>query len=78
MTLDELVSEEIKMKSKATTVTIALLIGCFVGFAIWSATHSGKFIFTVGLLLFAVFIGSRYSKILKNIQAEISRRDSVR
>lgn len=76
MTLEELVSEEKKMKSQK--ITTALFVGLLVGIAIWSATHKGGFILTIGLLIFAAFIGSRYSKNLKSIQAEISRRDTVR
>lgn len=76
MTLDELVSEEKKMKSQK--ITTAVLVGILVGIAIWSATHKGGFILTIGLLIFAALIGSRYSQNLKGIQAEISRRDTVR
>lgn len=75
MTLEELVSEEKKMKSQK--ITTALFVGLLVGIAIWSATHKGGFLLTIGLLIFASLIGSRYSKKLKDIQAEISRRDSV-
>ncbi|GAB3974240.1 hypothetical protein GCM10028806_29680 [Spirosoma terrae] len=77
MTHNELVSEEKKMKSKTTTVTIALLVGILVGFAIWSATHKGGFFLTISLLVSALFMASRYSKSLKNIQAEITRRDTI-
>lgn len=76
MTLDELVSEERKVKSQQ--IPVALIIGFLVGIAIWSATHKGSIFLTFGLLIFAPFIGSRYSKNLKDIQAEISRRDTVR
>lgn len=76
MTLDELMSEEKKIKSQQ--IPFALLIGLIVGIAIWSATHKGGFLFTIGLLIFALFVGSRYSKKLKGIQAEISRRNTVR
>lgn len=76
MTLDELVSEEKKMKSQK--ITTAVFVGILVGIAIWSATHKGGFILTIGLLIFAALIGSRYSQNLKGIQAEISRRDTVR
>jgi hypothetical protein len=76
MTLGELVSEEKKAKSQQ--IPFALLIGLMVGIAIWSATHKGGFFFTTGLMIFALFIGSRYSKNLKGIQAEISRRDPIR
>lgn len=76
MTLEELVSEEKKIKSQK--IPTALLIGFLVGIAIWSATHKGGFFLTVGLLIFALIIGSRYSKNLKGIQAEISQRDTGR
>jgi uncharacterized membrane protein YbjE (DUF340 family) len=75
MTLDQLVSEEKKMKSQK--ITIAVFIGVVIGIAVWSATHKGGFLLTIGLLLFAVLIGSQYSKNRKDIQAEISRRDTV-
>ena len=78
MTLEELVSEEKKLKSKSTTVTTALFVGFLVGIAIWSATHKGGFVLTTGLLIFALLVGSRYSKNLRGIQAEISRRNTVR
>lgn len=74
MTLEELVSEEKKMKSQK--IPTALFVGFAVGIAIWSATHKGGFFLTVGLLIFALIIGSRYSKNLKGIQTEISRRDT--
>lgn len=76
MTRDELVSEAKKMKSKTTTVTTALVMGFLVGIAIWSATHQGGFFLTGGLLIAALLIGTGYSKNLKSIQAEISRRDT--
>jgi len=75
MTLDELVSEEKKLKSQK--ITTAVFIGFLVGIAVYSATHKG-FVLPVILLIFSFLIGSRYSKNLKNIQAEISRRDTVR
>lgn len=78
MTRDELVSEERKMKSKTITVATALFIGFLVGIAVWSATHKGGFVLTIGLLIFAFLISSRYSKNLKGIQEELSRRDTVR
>lgn len=75
MTLDELVSVEKKLKSQK--ITIAVFIGFVVGIAIYSATHKG-FVLPVILLIFSFFIGATYSKNLKGIQAEISRRDTVR
>jgi hypothetical protein len=75
MTLDELVSEEKKIQSQK--IITALFIGFLVGVAIWSAAHKG-FVLPVILLAFSLLIGSRYSKNLKGIQAEISRRDTSR
>ena len=75
MTLDELVLEEKKLKSQR--IITALVIGFFVGVAIWSATHKGSFILTIGLLGFALFVGSKHSKNLKGVQAEINGRNTV-
>lgn len=75
MTLGELVSEEKKLKSQR--IITALVIGFFVGVAIWSATHKGGFILTIGLLGFALFIGSKHAKNLKGVQAEINGRKTV-
>ena len=75
MTLDELVSEEKRLNSQKTLT--AVLIGFFVGVAVWSATHEGKFIVTVGLLISALVVGSSYNKKRKRIQAEISRRNTL-
>ena len=76
MTLDELTSEEKKVRSQK--IPMAMFIGFLVGIAIWSATHKGNIFLTFGLLIFAPLIGSRYSKNLKAIQAEISHRNTVR
>lgn len=75
MTLDELVSEEKKVNAQKTLT--AVLIGLFVGVAVWSATHEGGFIRTVAFLIFALVIGSSYTKKRKSIQAEINRRNTV-
>ncbi|WP_461111480.1 hypothetical protein [Spirosoma jeollabukense] len=75
MTLDELVAEQKKMKSQK--ILTALLIGALVGIAVWSATHKGSTLLTFGLLIVGLLIGSRYSKNLKNVQTEISRRDTL-
>lgn len=76
MTLDELVSEEKKMT--AQKIQLALFVGILVGFAIWSATHKGGFMVTSILLIGALLAGSVYAKNLKSVQAEISRRNTVR
>ena len=75
MTLEELLSEEKKMNAQKTTT--AVFIGVLIGIAVYSATHKG-FILTVILLISAYLMGSGYSQNLKSIQAEISRRDTVR
>lgn len=64
------------MKSQKTL--IALIVGFIVGIAIWSATHKWGAFITFGLLILPLLIGSRYSKTLKSIEAEIGRRDIVR
>jgi uncharacterized membrane protein YbjE (DUF340 family) len=74
MTLEELVSEEKKIKSQKTMT--AVFIGVLIGIAVWSATHKGGFL-TFLLLFFAMLIGYRATQNLKNIQAEISRRNTV-
>ncbi|GAB3276754.1 hypothetical protein GCM10027347_50450 [Larkinella harenae] len=75
MPLDELVSEEKKIKSQKTTT--AVFIGMLVGIAVYAATQK-SFILPVILLIFSFLIGYRNSQDLKNIQAEINRRDTVR
>ncbi|WP_435354078.1 hypothetical protein [Emticicia sp. SJ17W-69] len=74
MTLEELLSEEKKMKSQK--IPTAVFIGLLIGIAIYSATHQG-FILPVILFIIAFLIGSRNSKTMKNIQAEINRRNTV-
>ena len=75
MTLEELVSEDKKMKSQKTTT--AVFIGVLIGIAVYSATHKG-FVLPVILLIFSFVIGNRDSQNRKSIQAEKSRRDTVR
>ncbi|WP_353718940.1 hypothetical protein [Dyadobacter sp. 676] len=72
MTLEELVSEEKKLKTQK--ITIAVLIGVVVGIAVYAATHK-SFILPVILFIVSFMIGRRNSEHLRNIQAEISRRD---
>ncbi len=75
MTLDELVSEEKKLKSQK--IPTALFMGFLVGIAIWSATHKGSTALTVGLLILVPVIGSMYQRKLKDIQTEINNRNPV-
>ncbi len=75
MTPDELVSAAEKTKSQR--LLVALLIGFLVGMAIWSATHGGGFLMTTGLLIAAGLIGSRYTRKVKSLQAEINRRNTA-
>ena len=74
MTLEELVSEEKKVKSQKNTT--AFLIGIVVAIAIYSATHGGLFL-PIILLILAFQIGSTHSQNLKNVEAEISRRGEI-
>lgn len=76
MTPNQLASEEKKLKSQK--IVIALLVGFMLGIAIWSATHKWGTFLTFGLLILSLLIGSRYSKILKGIEAEISHRNTDR
>lgn len=75
MTLDELVSEEKKLKSQKTIT--AVIIGFLVGVAVYAATRHKLFL-TGGLLLAAYWVGNSHSKSLKSVQAEISRRGPAR
>lgn len=75
MTLEELVSEEKKIKSQKAMTAIS--IGLLVGVAIYAATHK-SFLLPVILLIVAFQIGYRSAQNLKSIQEEIGRRDTVR
>lgn len=74
MTLEELMEEEKKMKSQR--IITALFIGFLIGIAVYSAVYKG-FVLTVILLVVAFLIGRRHSQSLKNIQAEINRRNNA-
>ena len=73
MTLEELMAEERKLKSQR--IMTGVFIGFLLGIAIYSATHKG-FILPVILLIVAFLVGRRHSQTVKNLQAEISRRNS--
>lgn len=73
MTLEELLSEEKKMKSQK--IPTAAFVGLLIGVAIYSATNKG-FILPVILFIVAFLIGSRNSKSIKDIQAEINSRNT--
>lgn len=75
MTSDELDVVEKKVESHKTLT--AILIGFFVGVAMWSAIHNEKYILTAGLLISAFVLGSSYTKKRKSIREEISRRNTV-
>ena len=74
MTLEDLLSEQKKIKSRKNTT--AGFIGFLIGVAIYAATHQG-FILTIILFVFAFWIGRENAQKLKNLQEEISRRDAV-
>lgn len=71
MTQEELVSEAEKLKSHKNMT--AVLVGLFVGIAVYSAVQ-GKVLLTFSLLIFSFLIGNGYSKKTKDLQAEKSRR----
>lgn len=78
MTLDELVSEETRMKAQRTLT--ALVIGVTIGIAAYAATH-GSSILPVFLLILVFRVGSsasQNSRNLTSVQAEIRRKDPVR
>lgn len=74
MTLEELVSEEKKIKSLRTTT--AFFIGLGIGIAVYAATR-GSFILTVVLIIFSLLMGKRNADSLKRVQAEISSRENA-
>lgn len=73
LTFEELRAEEKKLKSQR--IPMAIFVGFLVGIAIYSATHNGKFL-PVILMLAAFIIGRNATHKLKNLQAEIQRRNS--
>ena len=75
MTLEELVSEEKKLKPQK--ITVAVFIGVMIGAAVWAGTHNGGFFLPVILLFVSFRIGHSTSQNLKNVQAEISRKDTL-
>ncbi len=74
MSTEELASEEKRMKSKKIITVVC--IGFIVGIAIYAATHKKGFFLTIVLLAFAALIGSRSAQNIKNLQAEINRRNT--
>lgn len=64
------------MKTQRTTT--AVIIGVIVGVAVWAASHNQGFLFPVILMLIALAIGRKFSGDLKNVQAEITRRDAAK
>jgi hypothetical protein len=75
MTREELASAENGVKSQKNIT--AVILGMLVGIAVWSATHRVLFL-PILLLVGAFVIGTRYSRSVKRIQAEILSRDTVR
>ena len=75
LTLDELVAEEKKLKLLKFIITLSAVL--LLGFLVWSATHDGG-PYSFFLMIFLVLIGTKKSKNLEGIQAEISSRDTAR
>ncbi len=74
MTREELVSEEKKINSKK--ITTAVYIGVLIGIAVYAAVNKG-FLLPVILIVISFLIGYRNSEEIKNLQAEINRRNTV-
>lgn len=73
MTLDQLVSEEKKLKSYRNPA--AVFLGFLVGIAVFAAVKGKTWL--VVMVLSGVFIlAARNAQALKNIQAEIKSRES--
>ena len=71
LTREELLAEQQKINGQKTLTSV--LVGFFVGVAVWNATHKGGFL-TFLLLFAAFFVGKTYNDKVKGIQAEIDRR----
>lgn len=71
MTLEELVSEEQKLKSNKTTT--AVLVGFFIGVGVFGAVTKGSIV-PLFMWIFALLIGSNYSNKVKKVRAEIESR----
>ena len=74
LTLEELRTEEKKLESQR--IPTAIFVGFLVGIAIYSATHKGTFL-PVILMVAAFMIGRNANNKLKNLQAEIQRRNNT-
>ena len=74
MNLEELIAEEKKLKSQR--ILTGVFIGFLIGIAIYAAAHKG-FILPVFLLIVAFLIGRRNAQTMKDIQAEIARRNTI-
>ena len=73
MTLEELVSEEQKLKSQKTFT--AGFVGFFVGVGVFAAVTKGSIV-PLFMWIFAFLIGKNYSDKVKNIRAEIEKRET--
>lgn len=73
MTLEELVSEEQKLKSNKTFT--AGFVGFFIGVGVFAAVSKGSMT-PLFIWIFAFLIGKNYSDKVKNIRAEIEKRGS--
>jgi hypothetical protein len=74
MTLEELVSEEQKLKSQKTFT--AAFVGFFIGVGVFAAVSKGS-ITPLFIWLFAYLIGKNYADKVKKVRAEIESRGSV-
>jgi hypothetical protein len=75
MTYDELIVAQKKAKTKR--IISAVLIGAFIGVAVYAATHHKGFILTVFLLIVPFWFARESSQHLNDIQAELSSRETT-
>lgn len=71
MTLEELVSEEQKLKSNKTFT--AGFVGFFIGVGVFAAVSKGSMT-PLFMWIFAFLIGKNYSDKVKKVRAEIEKR----
>lgn len=74
MTLDELVSEEKKLKSYR--IPSAVFLGFLVGIAVFAAVK-GKMMLVIMVMAGVIILASRSGRALKNVQAELKSRQAL-
>ncbi len=76
--LNELTDQELldkKKKAKSGKITNAVLIGFFIGVAVYSAVKNGFGFFTLFPLFFAGLLGVQYSRRDQALEKELESRN---